>query len=141
MRLRFLVMRNIIKADGIQYIKNMMKVIVLQVLFLVLNRTEFLEPLLVALLEHGINGATVLQSTGMMRVLGQNGDDAPMFGALRQLFDPSRKDSKTVMMVLTEAQATQARALIQEITGGLNRPDTGILFAIPVLYAEGLEGC
>ena len=141
MRLCFLVMRNIIKADGIQHIKNKMKVIVLQVLFLVLNHTEFLEPLLVALLEHGINGATVLQSTGMMRVLGQNGDDAPMFGALRQLFDPSRKDSKTVMMVLTEAQATQARALIQEITGGLNRPDTGILFAIPVLYAEGLEGC
>ena len=32
----------------------------------------------------------VLESTGMMRVIDQSGDDLPMFSALRQLFDPER---------------------------------------------------
>ena len=38
----------------------------MQVLFLVLNRTEYLETLLERLLESGIHGCTVLDSMGMM---------------------------------------------------------------------------
>lgn len=110
----------------------------MQVLFLVLNRTECLEPLLTRLLELGVRGATVLRSTGMMRVLDQSGDDAPMFGALRQLYDPTRKDSTTIMMVLEDEQAPAVRKLVHEVTGGLNQPDSGILFAVPVLYADGI---
>ena len=36
---------------------------------LVLNREEFLEPLLEEMLKQNIGGATILESTGMMRVL------------------------------------------------------------------------
>ena len=53
----------------------------MQVVMLVLNKTECLEELLEALLENGIHGGTVLDSTGMMRVIDQSGDDLPMFGA------------------------------------------------------------
>ena len=53
----------------------------MQVLFLVLNRTEYLETLLERLLESGIHGCTVLDSMGMMRVIDKSGDDLPMFGA------------------------------------------------------------
>ena len=113
----------------------------MQAFFLVLNQTEYLEPLLGKLLENGVRGATVFQSTGMMRVLNQNADDAPMFGALRQLFDPARKNSTTLMMVLEDEQANVVRSLIREVTGGLDKPDSGILFAVPVLYAEGLGAC
>ena len=96
----------------------------MQVLFLVLNRTEYLETLLERLLESGIHGCTVLDSMGMMRVIDKSGDDLPMFGALRQLFDPARESSKTLMMVLAE--------------DGLDHPDTGIMFAVPALFVEGL---
>ena len=113
----------------------------MQVFFLVLSKTECLEPLLEKLLECGTRGATILESTGMMRVLDQQGDDAPMFGALRHLFDPERKSSKTLMMVLEDHQADKVRALVNEVTGGLDKPDTGVMFAMPVLYAEGMEGC
>lgn len=113
----------------------------MQVFFLVLSKTECLEPLLEKLLECGARGATILESTGMMRVLDQQGDDAPMFGALRHLFDPERKSSKTLMMVLEDHQADKVRALVNEVTGGLDKPDTGVMFAMPVLYAEGMEGC
>lgn len=113
----------------------------MQVFFLVLHRTEYLEPLLEKLRVSGVRGATIFQSTGMMHVLDKSGDDEPMFGALRQLFDPARKSSTTVMMVLEDAQTETVRSLVREVTGGLDKPDSGILFAVPVLFAEGLGAC
>lgn len=110
----------------------------MQVLMLVLNKTECLEELLEALLASGIHGGTVLDSTGMMRVIDQSGDDLPMFSAFRQLFDPERRSSKTLMMVLSEEEVNTARAVINRVTGGLDKPDTGILFAMPALFVEGM---
>ncbi|MDD3411646.1 MAG: hypothetical protein PHY12_12650 [Eubacteriales bacterium] len=110
----------------------------MQVLTLVLNKTECLEELLEKLLEKGVRGATILESTGMMRVLDQSGDDAPMFGALRQMFDPERKSSKTLLMVLEDGQVDTVRRIINKVTGGLDQPDTGILFATPALFVEGM---
>ena len=31
------------------------------------------------------------------------------------------------------------RTLVNDITGGLSKPDVGIAFAMPVSYAEGLS--
>lgn len=113
----------------------------MQVFFLVLNRTECLQSLLQKMLANDVHGATLLESTGMMQVLGQSAEDGPMFGTLRQLFDPTRKSSKTLMIVLEDAQVATVRALVNEVTGGLDKPDTGIMFSIPVLFAEGMVGC
>lgn len=110
----------------------------MQVVTLVLNKTEYLETLLEALLDNGIHGGTVLDSTGMMRVIDQSGDDLPMFGAFRQLFDPERRSSKTIVMVLTDAEVETARRVIREVTGGLDQPDTGVMFAMPALFVEGM---
>ncbi|MEG1776204.1 MAG: hypothetical protein RR367_06835 [Clostridia bacterium] len=110
----------------------------MQVVTLVLNKTECLEELLQALLRSGIHGGTVLESTGMMRVIDQSGDDLPMFGAFRQLFDPERKSSKTLLMVLEDSQVDTVRKVIRQVTGGLDQPDTGILFSVPALFVEGM---
>ena len=71
----------------------------MQVLTLVLNRTECLEALLEALLKSGIHGGTVVD----------------------------------------DAQVAVAREVINRVTGGLDRPDTGILFAVPALFVEGMK--
>ena len=112
----------------------------MQVVTLVLNKVECLEKLLETLLENNIHGATVLDSTGMMRVLDQSGDDMPMFGTLRQLFDPARKSSKTLLMVLEDDQLDTVRRVVDSVTGGLDKPDTGILFATPATMVVGWEG-
>ncbi|MFR4292643.1 MAG: hypothetical protein ACLT74_05985 [Christensenellales bacterium] len=54
----------------------------MQMFVLVLNREEFLEPLLEEMLKQNIGGATILESTGMMRVLDgdHNIDDLPVLG-------------------------------------------------------------
>ena len=112
----------------------------MQVVTLVLNKTECLEELLEALIENKISGATVLDSTGMMRALDARADDMPMFGMMRALLDPERKSSKTVFMVLRDEQVDTVRKIVNRVTGGLDRPDTGILFSIPTLFVDGLGG-
>lgn len=111
----------------------------MQVVTLVLNKTECLNELLEELLENGIHGGTVLDSTGMMRVIEQSGDDLPMFSTFRQMFDPERKSSKTILMVLSDDEVEIARRVINQVTGGLDQPDTGVLFAMPALFVEGIR--
>ncbi len=112
----------------------------MQMFILVLNRVEFLEPLLAKMLEKGIGGATILDSTGMMRVLDGDDDvDLPMMGILRHFYSPERKRSKTLFTLLESEQIPQMIALINEVTGGLDRPDTGICFAVPTTFVEGVK--
>lgn len=111
----------------------------MQMFVLVLNRVECLESILEKLLVEGIGGATVLESTGMMRLLDAEDSDLPMFGALRQLLSPQRTGSKTVIILLEDEQVTRARRVINQVTGGLDKPDTGIMFSVPTLFVEGLE--
>ena len=101
----------------------------MQVLFLVLNRTEYLETLLERLLESGIHGCTVLDSMGMMRVIDKSGDDLPMFGALRQLFDPARESSKTLMMVLAEDEVHTAKLVLLVVILWVTNPVSSHLIA------------
>ena len=112
----------------------------MQMFVLVLNKVERLERILEMMLEQGIGGATVLDSTGMMRVLdGDDNVDLPMMGLLRHFYSPERKRSKTMFAIIRDEQRQQLTDIINEATGGLDQPDTGICFCIPATYVEGLE--
>ena len=107
---------------------------------LVLNKIELLEPLFEKMLDRGIRGATVMESTGMMRVLSDDENaNLPMYGLLRQLYSPERRQSRTVFIVLPEEQIPTVEAIVDEVTGGLDQPDTGIAFAMPITYQKGLD--
>ena len=96
----------------------------MQLYVLVLNKTELLEPLFEAMLEKGISGATVLDSTGMMRVLSDDENvDLPMLGLFRHVFSPERRASKTVFIVLPDEKVTVLSELIDQVTGGRDQPD------------------
>ncbi|WP_040196515.1 hypothetical protein [Candidatus Soleaferrea massiliensis] len=110
----------------------------MQLVFIVLNKTEYLEDLLMSLAENGISGATILDSTGMARVIGNN-EDLRMFGALRMMFNPEREESKTIFTVLDEAKVPQLKKAVGSVID-LSKPDTGILFGVPVSFVEGIGG-
>ena len=59
-----------------------------------------------------------------------------MFSALRQLFDPERKSSRTLVMVLDDAQVAVAREVINRVTGGLNQPDTVSYTHLPHSFSQ-----
>ena len=93
-----------------------------------------------AILYAGGSGATVLESTGMMRVLdGDDNVDLPMLGLLRHFYSPERKTSKTMFTLIEDDQLDTLREIIREKTGGLDKPDTGIAFAVPATFVEGLN--
>ena len=111
----------------------------MQLIVMVLNKVELLDSLLEKLMEQGICGATILNSTGMMRELAKNNEDFPIFGTLRMLIDPERKESKTIFMVLKEEKAEEAKKIIRDVVGDLSKPDSAVVFTLPVLGAEGVE--
>lgn len=112
----------------------------MQMFVLVLNREEFLEPILEKMLENHIGGATILESTGMMRVLESDHNiDAPMLGLLRHYFSPERRRSKTMFTLMESHEIPKMIEIVNEVTGGLDKPDTGIAFAVPTTFVEGVK--
>lgn len=109
----------------------------MQVFVFVLNRTEHLEHLLQTFSDRGFTGATVLDSKGMARILHSE-DEMPIFYGLRAILEPERRSSKTIFMVLPDERVEEARKIVNEVTGGLEHPDSGIMFAIPLTMVEGL---
>ena len=109
----------------------------MQVFVFVLNRTEQLEHLLQEFLNHGITGATVLDSKGMARILHSE-DEMSVFYGLRAIMEPEHRSSKTLFVVLPDEKVETARQVVNSVTGGLDTPDSGIMFAVPVTFTEGL---
>ena len=110
----------------------------MQLFALVLNQTEHLEHLLQEFQKNGIGGATVLDSKGMARILHSE-DEMPIFYGLRSIVAPERRSSKTIFVVLQDDKVETARHIVNQVTGGLDHPDSGIMFALPLTFAEGLE--
>lgn len=109
----------------------------MQVFIFVLNRTEHLEELLHEFENHGIIGATVLDSKGMARILHSE-EEMPLFYGLRNIMAPERRNSKTIFAVLPDEKVEVARKIVNKVTGGLDHPDSGIMFGVPISFAEGL---
>ncbi len=111
----------------------------MKLLLIVLNKTEKLDELLEKMMEKGIKGATIFNSTGMARELAKHNENFPIFGTLRYLMDPERKESKTIFMVLKDEQIETVKGVVREVIGDLSQPDTAVMFTLPVLSAEGVE--
>ena len=109
----------------------------MKLLVLILNKTECMENLLIKLGEGGIKGATILESTGMARAIGDL-EVLSYFGSLRMVLDPQHTTSKTILIVVEDDHVEIAKEIINEATGGIDKPDTGILIGLPILFAEGV---
>ena len=110
----------------------------MQVFVIVLNRTEHLEHLLQEFSAQGIGSATVLDSKGMARILHSE-EEMPLFYGLRSIVAPERRISKTIFAVMPDEKVEIARKIVNDVTGGLDAPDSGIMFAVPLTFVEGLE--
>lgn len=109
----------------------------MKLLFIVLNKVECLDKLLTTLGKNNIPGATILDSTGMAQELEAH-DELRFLGSLRMLMNPAHKENKTIFMVLPEEKVATVSKIVNDVTGGLDKPDTGILFTVPIDYVEGL---
>lgn len=107
-------------------------------LVIVLNRVELLDKMLAAMKDANIPGATVLNSIGMAHELAGM-EDSYVIGSLRAMLASNRRESKTIFTVIDADRITDATQVVDAVID-LQKPDTGILFAIPVLFAAGIPG-
>ncbi len=108
----------------------------MQVVVIVLNKLECLEELLEKFGESGIRGATILESRGMAHSLSEF-SELRFMASLRLLLDPEHQESKTIFAVVEDSQIKTVSEIVNDVTGGLQNDDTGIMFALPVSYTEG----
>jgi nitrogen regulatory protein PII len=107
----------------------------MMLLVAVVHEPAKLDRLLAGFLELGITGATVLRSEGMGSVLSQ---EIPIFAGLQGLVAASRPENRLVLSVVTRDKVDAAVKLLQDVSGGLDAPGTGIAFTIPVDAVYGL---
>ena len=78
---------------------------------------------------------------GMLQYIGHDTVEPPsIFGSLRQYLNPDHENNKTVFTLLRDEQVQTAIDIVNKETGGLGRPNVGIVFTLPVSHTEGLKG-
>jgi len=107
----------------------------MRLLVAVVHDPEKLDEILSGFLELGITGATVLTSEGMGSVLSH---DIPIFAGLQTLITGSRPQNRLILSVIPKEKVSEVVALLQEVSGGLDAPATGIAFTLGVDAVFGL---
>lgn len=86
----------------------------------------------------GVRGVTILESTGLHRVLLRHRPQAAYAG-FSQFFGTGHGGNNTLYAVVEDmATVVAAAAATEKIIGKLEDPNTGILFALPVARVWGL---
>jgi nitrogen regulatory protein PII len=107
----------------------------MDMLVIVLNRTEDLEHVLKGLLNEGVRGATVIDSSGMGRTLCTK---IPLFGGIRNMFEDCRPTNVTIFSVIKDqGKLRRAVNIVKQIIGDLEEPGAGFMFVVPVTDAYG----
>ena len=110
----------------------------MQLLIVIVKKASLVTDLCKELAEAGVHGGTIIDGVGMASII-ENMDDLPIFGMLKSLLadDDYNKTVKTMLFVMKDEEIENARGVIQR-TIGLERPNTGIMFAVPVSFVEEL---
>lgn len=110
------------------------------VLVLVLEQLDKLPEILKNLIRIGLTGTTVLESTGMGRLLAEWKIEVPILQEIQTIVEDKSRVNKTLFTVIEDDDKLQeAIAAIKEVTGNLDEHGKGILFAFPITYAEGIN--
>jgi hypothetical protein len=107
-------------------------------LIMVLDDSTRLNEVLRAWMDAGVKGVTIIESTGLNRVLPRE-TAQPMFAGFSQIFGSGRVGHNTLFAVIEDvALAETAVAATEAILGDLRQPHTGIVVVVPVVKAWGL---
>ncbi len=112
----------------------------MKLMVLILNKTESLEYLLEGLSSAGISGATIIDSSGLVMTLSKM-ESSLISSSIRSLFAGSGtdEDNKTIISVIKDEQLDIARRVVYSTVGDLSKPNTGILFTVPIDFVEGTK--
>lgn len=109
----------------------------MKLMVFILDRVELLGLLLKDLASAGIKGATIIDSAGMTKTLARM-EDSFLGASFKALFDSYGDDNLTILAVLKDSEFVTAKQVIADVIGDLSKPNTGLLFTVPIDYVDGL---
>ena len=105
----------------------------------VLEQTEFLSDILEGFAKIGIKGTTVINSTGMGRVLMQTKASSQLLEHINKIITDLESSNKTMLTIIKDKKLLdQAIKIVKCFCGDLSEPGKGILFVVPLERVEGL---
>lgn len=110
----------------------------MNLLTVILKKADLTNEVCKELTEKGIHGGTIIDAVGMASIL-EKMDDLPIFGMLKSILadDDDHETVKVMLFVVDDKDMEIAKNVIHEVVG-LDEPNTGIMFALPVTFVEGL---
>ena len=108
---------------------------------LVLDNPDLCNEVLHAWEDSGVGGITILESTGVNRVRRAGlRDDLPLMPSLADLFKTGETHHRTLFSVVDSAeQSERLHAVTESVVGDLNKPNTGLMFVVPLYQVYGLQ--
>lgn len=107
-------------------------------LIMVLDDSSRLNEVLAAWVQAGILGITILESTGLNRILPRH-TASPIFAGFSQMFGSGRVGHHTLLAVIDSLDlAEKAVAATESVLGDLSQPNTGLIWALPVAKTWGM---
>ncbi len=108
----------------------------------VLHDPDKLTDLLDSWDQAGVSGITILPSTGMGKLKGEDilREDMPLIPSLEDILQTPEKSNRTLFtLVEGEEMIDQVIQATEAVIGNLDEPNTGILAVIPVSKTYGLR--
>lgn len=106
----------------------------------VLDNPDLCQDILEAWSEVGLSGITILESSGLGRVMRAGArDDLPLMPSLSDLFKSRETHHRTLFSVVKNQEIIEKVVeATEKIVGNLNDDNTGLLFVLPVhrVYGE-----
>lgn len=109
----------------------------MELVVIVLNKTDLLDEILSLFMGYEIKGVTVLDSSGMGHLIS---NQFPMFSMFAELGEERESNSKTNFTVVKdEAERKEVLSVAESVCGDLTKPDNAIFFSVPVNFTKGIE--
>ncbi len=107
-------------------------------LLMVLDDATRLADVLQAWTSAGVRGVTILESTGLQRIIRRR-EAGSMFMGFSRLFQDSGIGHNTLFALIDSLELAEAAvAATESVLGDLSQPNTGIVFTLPVAQVWGL---
>ncbi|MCJ7533986.1 MAG: CBS domain-containing protein [Anaerolineales bacterium] len=107
-------------------------------LIVILDDLTGLPDLIQAWRKIGVPGATILESAGSFRM--ESWIKRVGLGNLDRLFEAKEVRRRTLMVAIEDDELlAQAVAEAEQVVGGFDRPDSGLLLVLPVTQVKGLK--
>ncbi len=94
---------------------------------------QFMYDILESLLEFGVEGATILESSGMSRYIS----NVPLFAEFIGFMNESKNTSHTILAIVPERHIAAIVERIEGVTGDLDKREGAIVLALDLSFSKG----